>query len=971
MRSNLFINKIKIIIPFLLLFSLKLSAQSYNFTNYNLKDGLPQSQVMAVYQAKDRTLWLGTYGGVSNFDGKDFTSYSKADGLSSNSVNSIVEDNENQMLFGTEAGINILKRGKISTLFSGQGVSRLNKDKNGRVWGISNGKLFKIERGKLIFHSIADKSITTLNADREGNLYAAVHDNGIYKLQGNSWSLFQALPHEIKSYSVRKILFDRKVKNRIYLLTRQSGVFVLESGKVAVFFEDNRIDSYYSIEQDNKGNVWIGSEKGAYMINKHGAVTSFNGENGLSDNQVDEIFSDAENNVWVSCFSDGIYKYEGDAYIRYDKFKGQNLAYPVSGLAADKNDNLWIGTFNKGIFKYNGKSVENINIPAFKNKKIFFVYADKAKNIWISAYANGVWKYDGKEFHQILKPERLDNSSIAEDQAGGVWINGPITATYLKDGKSEKISGFDGYSSCIYPLSADSVLLGTSTGITLIRNKKVDKQFKIGLLTGTFVLSIIKHGDYLLFATLGDGIVTWNTKTKQVKRYVIANGLNSNDIYSMAIDHQNNLWVGTGRGINKLTFNRQNNVYEVFRDNPLILECNQNAILNYKNSILVGTITGLLQCKTTVPNQSKQNPFIHIQQVNIFHRNDKSKDLTIDLNKNGDHFHKLNYSQNHLSISFRGVFLTNPQSLLYRYKLVGVDNDFSKPVPNTEIEYSTIRPGSYTFQVYAIANGAKSNIEQFSFTIVPPFYDTIWFKVMAFLVIIFLIWLIFYLIFKTREQKKHQLEKIKLKEQDKIRKQTAEDFHDDIGNKLTRINVLSEILDKKVDSGHEEQKELIRLIRENASLLYTGTKDILWALDPQSDNLFEILMHIKNFGIDLFQNTGVDFKMDGVLAKYQKLHLSMEFNRNLTLIFKEMLNNVLKHSGAKQVLIMVIESEHETINILTTDDGKGFDLEAVEKGRGLKNIQTRCKRIKSTFQISSIIGKGTTTTISTRIPVTN
>jgi len=971
MCSNLFINKIKLIIPFLLLFSLKLSAQSYNFTNYNLKDGLPQSQVMAVYQAKDRTLWLGTYGGVSNFDGKDFTSYSKADGLGSNSVNSIVEDNENQMFFGTEAGINILRHGKISTLFSGQGVSRLNKDKNGRVWGISNGKLFKVEKSKLIFHSINDRSITTLNADGEGNLYVAVHDDGIYKLQGNSWSLFQALPHEIRSYSIKKILFDRKVENRIYLLTRQSGVFVLEAGKSSLFFKDNKIDSYYSIEQDNRGSVWIGSEKGAYMVNQQGAVTSFNSENGLSDNQVDEIFSDAEHNVWVSCFSDGIYKYEGDAYIRYDKFKGQNLSYPVSGLAADRNDHLWIGTFNKGIFKYNGKSVENINIPAFKNKKIFFVYADKAKNIWISAYANGVWKYDGKEFHQILKPERLDNSSIAEDQAGGIWINGPITATYLKDGKSEKISGFDGYSSCIYPLSADSVLLGTSTGITLIRNKKVDKQFKISLLTGTFVLSIIKHGDHLVFATLGDGIVTWNTKTKAVKRYVVANGLNSNDIYSIAIDHQNNLWVGTGRGINKLTFNRQSNVYEVFRDNPLIVECNQNAILNYKNSILVGTITGLVQCKTTVPNQNKQSPYIHIQQVNIFHRNDRSKDLTVDLSKNGNHFHKLNYSQNHLSISFIGVFLTNPQSMLYRYKLVGVDNDFSKPVPNTEIEYSTIRPGSYTFQVYAIANGAKSNIEQFSFIIVPPFYDTVWFKAIAFLVIIFLIWLIFYLIFKTRERKKHQLEKIKLKEQDKIRKQTAEDFHDDIGNKLTRINVLSEILDKKVNSDQEEQKELIRLIRENASLLYTGTKDILWALDPQSDNLFEILMHIKNFGIDLFQNTGVDFKMDGVLAKHQKLQLSMEFNRNLTLIFKEMLNNVLKHSGAKQVLIMVIESEHETINILTTDDGQGFDLEAVVRGRGLKNIQTRCKRIKSTFQISSIIGKGTTTTISTRIPVTN
>lgn len=970
MCSKLSIIKINFIVSFILLFSLKLSAQSYNFTNYSLKDGLPQSQVMVIYQAKDRTLWLGTFGGVSNFDGRQFTSYSKADGLGSNSVNCIAEDNQGQMLFGTETGISILKRGKISTLFSGKGVSHLLKDKQGVIWGISEYKLFKIEKNKIVFYSIANKNINTINSDSAGNLYAAVSGKGIYQLKNNNWVISLELPPAINSLSIRKILFDKNVKNKAYLLTSRSGIYVLENGIVKPFFKKAGIDTYYSIAQDHRGNMWIGSEKGAYFINKNGSIINFNGENGLSDNQVNEIFSDAENNIWISCFSDGIYKYEGDAFIRYNRFKGKNLAYPISGIAADKNNNLWFGTFNKGVFKYDGENVQNVDIPAFKDKKIYFVYADKAKNIWFSTYGKGIWKYDGQKFSQVLKPDRFDNSAIAEDEGGGIWINGLMSSTYLKDGKTERISGFDGYLSCIYPLRKDSVFLGTSNGVTLIKNKKIDKTFRIKSLTNVYVLSIIRQNDNLIFATLGDGIITWNLKTKAIKRYVVADGLNSNDIYSLATDKENNLWAGTGRGINKLTFNKQQQSYEVFRDHPLIVECNQNAIINFKNSILVGTIDGLIQCKTNVLAEDKKNPFIHIQQVSVFHKNDRAKDLSVDLNGKGDKFYKLNYSQNHISISFKGVYLTNPESVLYRYKLVGADNDFSKPVPNTEIEYSAIRPGSYTFQVYAIANGQQSNIEQFSFTIVPPYYDTIIFKIGAFLVLIFLIWLIFYLIFKTRERKKHQFEKLKLKEQEKIRKQTAEDFHDDIGNKLTRINVLSEILDKKVAGTEKEQKELIRLIRENASLLYTGTKDILWALDPHSDNLFEILMHIKNFGIDLFQNTGVTFKMEGVLSKYQKLHLSMEFNRNLTLIFKEMLNNVLKHAKASQVLIMVIETDDDTVNILTTDDGEGFDLETVEKGRGLNNIQTRCKRIKSTFQISSIKGKGTTTSISTRIPVT-
>jgi len=972
MCSKLSIVKINLIISFILVCSLQLSAQSYNFTNYSLKDGLPQSQVMVIYQAKDRTLWLGTFGGVSNFDGKVFTSYSKADGLSSNSVNCILEDNQRQVYFGTEVGINVLKKGKISTIFSGKNVSHLLKDKQGTIWGVTEHKLFKIEKGKLAFYPLGGLYVNAINADQYGNLYAVVAEKGIYQLKNNKWVIYQELPAEISALSIRKILFDQKNRNKVYLLTYRSGIYVVEDGMTKPFFKNPAIDTYYALAQDNKGNMWVGSEKGAYLIHKNGSFIYFNAENGLSDNQVNEIFSDAENNIWISCFSDGIYKYEGDAFIRYNKFKGQNIAYPISGIAADKNDNLWFGTYNKGVFKYDGKKVIQIDSPVFKDKKIYFVYADRAKNIWISTYGNGVWKYDGQKFSQVLKPEHFDNSCIGEDSEGGIWINGLKSSTYLKDGKIERITGFEGYSSCIfpYPLSKDSVLLGTSNGVTLIRNKKIDRTFHIKALSHIHILSILKHGDNLVFATLGDGIITWNLKTKEIKRYVVANGLNSNDIYSLAIDNGGNLWAGTGRGINKLTFNKQEQRYDVFRDHALIVECNQNAIINYKNNILVGTINGLIQCKIVPPGQNKKSPFIHIQQVSVFHKNDRSKDLSIDLNSKKDSFYKLNYSQNHISISFKGVYLTNPESVLYRYKLVGTDNEFSKPVPNTEIEYSAIRPGSYTFQVYAIANGQQSNIEQFSFTIVPPYYDTVLFKIIAFLVMIFLIWLIFYLIFKTRERKKYQFEKLKLKEQEKIRKQTAEDFHDDIGNKLTRINVLSELLDKKVDGAEKDQKELIRLIRENAGLLYTGTKDILWALDPHSDNLFEILVHIKNFGIDLFQNTGVDFKMEGVLAKHQKLHLSMEFNRNLTLIFKEMLNNVLKHAKATQVLIMVIETDHQTINILTTDDGQGFDLESVERGRGLNNIQTRCKRIKSTFQISSTEGKGTTTTISTRIPVT-
>ena len=89
-----------------------------------------------------------------------------------------------------------------------------------------------------------------------------------------------------------------------------------------------------------------------------------------------------------------------------------------------------------------------------------------------------------------------------------------------------------------------------------------------------------------------------------------------------------------------------------------------------------------------------------------------------------------------------------------------------------------------------------------------------------------------------------------MEEQMKVRQKTSEDFHDEMGNKLTRISVLSDILETQMLGEQQEQKKLIAQIKENVAALYAGTKDILWSLQPESDNLYEILNRIKDFGID-------------------------------------------------------------------------------------------------------------------------
>ncbi len=211
------------------------------------------------------------------------------------------------------------------------------------------------------------------------------------------------------------------------------------------------------------------------------------------------------------------------------------------------------------------------------------------------------------------------------------------------------------------------------------------------------------------------------------------------------------------------------------------------------------------------------------------------------------------------------------------------------------------------------------------------------------------------------------VDQIKREEKQKIRQQTAEDFHDDLGNKLTRITVLSDILTAKLNGNEAEQRKLVGQIKQNAEALYNGTKDILWALDPKSDNLHEILTHIRLFGIEFFHDTPIAFDADEIDESFNRIKLPLEYCRNMTMIFKELLNNILKHSDASQVHLTVSTVKNSEMGILLTDNGRGFNIDAVTMGHGIKNIKSRAARIGGEVTIQSDEKTGTTVILKLKL----
>jgi signal transduction histidine kinase len=419
--------------------------------------------------------------------------------------------------------------------------------------------------------------------------------------------------------------------------------------------------------------------------------------------------------------------------------------------------------------------------------------------------------------------------------------------------------------------------------------------------------------------------------------------------------------LGTGRGINQLSFSSGNAVISPFAKTGS--ECNQNAILqDDKGDIWIGTTKGAIKCNPLSKNSSYP-PRIVLNTAKLFY---KEKEDTLFPGA------KLRYDQNHLTFEFRGISLSDPEKILYRYKLEGSDNAYSAPSKSPFVVYPALPPGKYVFKVRAVSadHVESENTAEFAFEIAAPYYSTGVFR--GSLVLMFILTGVSLQAYRTRikEREKQKIEMLRIEEQQKIRQKTSEDFHDEMGNKLTRITVLSDILETQLNRDQEDQKKLIVQIKDNVSALYTGTKDILWSLQPESDNLYEILKRIKDFGMELFQETSINFTVTGLNEEYNMVTLPIDYSRNILMIFKESLNNALKHAECKNVSIHIEKNGEDELKIVLRDDGRGFDTHTVKKGNGIGNIQIRAKRINGTMQVISGKNEGTMLVLQIKIPPT-
>jgi len=197
---------------------------------------------------------------------------------------------------------------------------------------------------------------------------------------------------------------------------------------------------------------------------------------------------------------------------------------------------------------------------------------------------------------------------------------------------------------------------------------------------------------------------------------------------------------------------------------------------------------------------------------------------------------------------------------------------------------------------------------------------------------------------EIQHQKKLLQESVKAQEEE--REQIAIRLHDDIGNKL---NVLSVWLNNPNAWNSERSKEII--LKQIPDLIET-TRNISHSLYPVNLERFGLIQTIE----DLVNNIEESLKIRlTITSKYQPRNISVEVQ--IYRIIQEFLSNVLKHSQATTMHIYLRDSSN-SLSLILADNGKGFDVNAIKKGMGVRNIELRASSMNATFKWKSTISKG-------------
>ncbi len=960
------------------------AAQRYPFYNLGIDNGLIQSQATALVQDRQGHLWIGTLGGLSRYDGRTFTNYTVRDGLPSNTVNALHLDRQGRLWIGTMKGVSLYD-GKQFRHYIFQSpenpraniVSKIRSTPDGTVWCVSGNKLYQIREGKVQSVPMPGGAslVSAMSTDDRGDGWLTVPGRPyLYRLHGRQWDSTLISAGKMAAY-VYRIFEDRQ--HRLWLLAG-SELYVKQGDSIRLATAAGRplndLPRLMCMTQARDNSYWLGVGSGAIHLTDS-TVRRYSKRNGLTDNTIATALSDAEGNIWLGSDGQGLFRFSGAPFTVLDESTGLPSAQVMS-LAADADGTIYLGTFDAGIYRYKSGHITTLPLPRKDLPPITSMMV-LGRRLWFGTRGHGLWSYENGSFRQYsYKTNHLTGDFITAMRADSeqLWIGTNSGFAVYAEDSFHRVPLKSGPVMDFIRIGADSMLLATEDGLRLYNQDEV-RPFATGTaMDSASVQCFTLKGRELWMGTNDNGVICYHLDRHRSITISKAQGLRSDFVYNIIADRAGTIWAGTGFGIYNIRMEAGQPMVTYYGKGQGVsgLESNHNAVLGMPDgSIWFGTTNGALHYRPGRGMTTTHPVSIVLQSVLLFGETIRDtgyfKGTSSLYGVPGGL--KLPYKKNNLSFTFHAISLNGEEGIVYRYLMDGLDAQWSDWAPTNSVTYSALPPGKYTLRVQCGTDTERPAHElKYDFEIITPFHKTSLFRLLVLGGCILLGVSLQYGANRRKQARLKLIEALRREEQAKVRQRTAEDFHDEVGNKLTRINVLTNVLKSKITEITPDARRIIEQIQDNTGQLYSGTRDILWSLKPSNDNLYEILHRIRDFGGDLFGDTNIDFRFSGTDERWKDFRMPMDLSRNLIMIFKEALNNCLKYAEPTLVTLDASLSPDNMLRLVLRDNGKGFDPEQVKRGHGIDNMNVRAKRLNGKLCLTSEKCKGTTLELTFKIP---
>ncbi|NJM25045.1 MAG: histidine kinase [Bacteroidia bacterium] len=738
--------------------SQRAAAQLFTYEKFSARDGLLADKLESVYQDKTGFLWIGSEIGINRYDGYTFEPYLFAGDKQIETISAFIEDRHGNFWAGGERGLFCYRQNNFQPVRFANGnplVYQFHSDPAGNLWLCTNHGLYtlvpddlaRFSRGEIDSFNLSpflgvDDEVFSVDVLPSGVVFFG-NERGLnkYKPGDATWTRIWASPPRL---SVKSIAAADEFN--VLWTSHTSLPWQMKDGVIRQFDQPR----FLSDRIKRKGSGYYFLSHNNLLHYEHGVFKYLFPHTDEDILFTSDFTEDQEGNIWVATWS-GLFKYRPSPF---------RIMPPLDPYGEDcysvletRDGSVYVGGNHGMLFQYKDGSFEKLFAPGdlFRNAELFALHEDHKGDLWIGSGYEGIATVrDNRKLHTYRQEDGTSENTFYffyQPDSTKLWAGtqNAITEFDLTQDPpvphvvpfAENKSNLSELYGCL-EAGGETWFFG-SQGIFRLVNGELSGDSILGLDKRAInVRSAVTANDGSIWmGTQGFGLLKCemtNGRLNLLKRFTRADGLQSDVILDLQLDANGNLWLSDYSGLTLATGLSATPVFytfdhhdgtmrQTFKDQWLYAQ--RNGTLWVFNS--VGTYT-------FHPDSMRYNtrkPSVHMRDVLLFEGREDIAGYAV-----GDSY-ELPYSRNILSFQYTGVSLSNPAKNQYRYKLDGLDADWTT-TSSRRVSYAGLPPGHYTFLVNAANNhGVWADAPaSLRFVINPPFWQTMWFYVLSGLVVI-------------------------------------------------------------------------------------------------------------------------------------------------------------------------------------------------------------------------------------------